>query len=49
AVPFPAIAASIAHTLERLAGGAADTLDDLLEADRQARSVAGEYLETLRA
>jgi 1-deoxy-D-xylulose-5-phosphate reductoisomerase len=49
AVPFPAIAASIAHTLERLAGGAADTLDDLLEADRQARSVADAYLGALRA
>ena len=28
-----------------LAGGAADTLDDLLQADRQARSVAAAYLE----
>jgi 1-deoxy-D-xylulose-5-phosphate reductoisomerase len=43
--PFNAIAASIAHTLDALAGGAADSLDDLLEADRQARSVAGAYLE----
>jgi len=49
AVPFSAIAASIAHTLDKLAGGSADTLDDLLEADRQARSVAGAYLEALRA
>jgi 1-deoxy-D-xylulose-5-phosphate reductoisomerase len=48
-VPFPAIAASIAHTLDKLAGGSADSLEDLLEADRQARSVAGAYLETLRA
>ncbi|MBS0328854.1 MAG: 1-deoxy-D-xylulose-5-phosphate reductoisomerase, partial [Proteobacteria bacterium] len=46
AVPFNAIAASIAHALDTLAGGPADTLDDLLEADRQARHVAGAYLET---
>ena len=32
-----------------LAGGVADTLEDLLEADRQARRVAGAYLEALRA
>lgn len=44
AVPFNAIAQSIAHTLARLAGGPADTLDELLESDRQARYVAGEYL-----
>jgi 1-deoxy-D-xylulose-5-phosphate reductoisomerase len=49
AAPFNAIAASIAHTLDTLAGGAADTLDDLLEADRQARSVADAYLEARRA
>ncbi|MDP1543686.1 MAG: 1-deoxy-D-xylulose-5-phosphate reductoisomerase, partial [Polycyclovorans sp.] len=49
AVPFGAIAASISHTLEKLAGGAAATLEDLLEADRHARSVAGTYLEALRA
>ena len=49
AAPFNAIAASIAHTLDTLAGGAADTLEDLLEADRQARCVAGAYLEALRA
>ncbi len=49
AVPFPAIAASIAHTLEKLAGGAACTLEDLLEADRQARRVAGAYLEHAHA
>lgn len=46
-VPFGAIAASIAHTLDTLAGGTAATLDDLLEADRQARRVTGEYLEAL--
>ncbi len=45
AIPFNAIAASIAHTLDQLAGGAAATLDDLLDADRQARSVAGAWLE----
>jgi len=44
AVPFNAIAASIAHTLDTLAGGAADTLEDLLNADQQARSVAETYL-----
>lgn len=49
AVPFSAIAASIAHALDTLAGGAADTLDDLLESDRQARRVAGEYLEAVSA
>ncbi len=47
--PFSAIATSIAHALDRLAGGAAATLDDLLEADRQARIVAGDYLEAARA
>ncbi len=41
---FGGIAASIAHTLERLAGGAAQTLDELLDADRQARRVADAYL-----
>ncbi len=45
AVAFNAIAASIAHALDRLAGGGADTLDDLLEADRLARRVASDYLE----
>lgn len=48
-VPFNAIAASIAHTLDALAGGAASSLEDLLEADRQARSVATAYLEGARA
>ena len=46
---FSAIAASIAHTLETLAGGPAGTLAELLEADRQARRVAGAYLEALHA
>lgn len=45
-VPFNAIPASIAHTLDALAGGSATTLDDLLEADSQARRVAGAWLET---
>jgi len=49
AVPFSAIAASIAHTLDKLAGGAADTLADLLDADRLARSVAEAYLGGARA
>jgi 1-deoxy-D-xylulose-5-phosphate reductoisomerase len=48
AASFGAIAASIAHTLDKLAGGSADTLEELLEADRQARRVADAYLETLR-
>ena len=43
---FPAIADSIAHALDRLAGGAAATLDDLLESDRLARQVASIYLES---
>jgi 1-deoxy-D-xylulose-5-phosphate reductoisomerase len=49
AIPFNAIAASIAHALDTLAGGAADSLEDLLEADRQARSVAATFLEGARA
>ena len=49
AASFNAIAASIAHTLDKLAGGAAHTLDDLLEVDRQARRVADAYLGQLRA
>ena len=44
AIPFNAIAASIAHSLDTLAGGAADTLEELLNADQQARSVAEAYL-----
>lgn len=50
AVPFSAIPASIEHALERLAGGASATLDDLLAADRDARRVAEDYLqETVHA
>ncbi len=48
AVPFNAIAASIAHTLDQLASGATSTLEALLEFDRQARGVAEVYLEQLR-
>jgi len=48
-VPFNSIAASIAYALDELAGGAADSLEDLLEADRQARSVAEAYLQGVRA
>lgn len=43
---FDAIAASIAHALDQLAGGEAGSLDSLLEADRQARRVADVYLES---
>ncbi len=49
AAPFGAIADSIAHALDRLADGGAATLDDLIESDRQARRVAGDYLEAARA
>ncbi|MFZ0106857.1 MAG: 1-deoxy-D-xylulose-5-phosphate reductoisomerase [Thiobacillus sp.] len=44
AVPFSAIPDSIAHTMDTLAGGAAETLDDLFEADRLARETAEAYL-----
>lgn len=49
AVPFHAIPDSIAYTLDMLAGGAADTLDELLEADRLARNAAEAYLERAHA
>jgi 1-deoxy-D-xylulose-5-phosphate reductoisomerase len=49
AVPFNAIAASIAHALERLADGGVSTLEELLEADRQARSLTEAYLERVGA
>ncbi len=49
AAPFNAIAASIAHALDALASGAQQTLESLLEADRQARSVAESYLERSHA
>jgi len=44
AVLFSAIPDSIAHTMDTLAGGAAETLDDLFEADRLARETAEAYL-----
>ena len=43
-VAFDAIAASIAHCLDRLADGAIRTLDELLDADREARRLADHYL-----
>jgi 1-deoxy-D-xylulose-5-phosphate reductoisomerase len=49
AVPFSAIPDSIAHTMDALAGGAADTLDDLFEADRLARETAEAYLARVGA
>ena len=49
AVPFNAIAASIAHALDKLADGAVQTLDELLAADRRARTVAETYLERVDA
>lgn len=45
AVPFSAIPASIAHTMDQLAGGASSTLEDLLDSDSRARAVAAAYLE----
>jgi 1-deoxy-D-xylulose-5-phosphate reductoisomerase len=48
-VPFNAIPDSIAHALDALAGGAADTLEDLFEADRLAREAAGAYLDRVDA
>ncbi len=48
-VPFNAIAASIAHTLDKLADGAVQTLDELLDADRRARTVTETYLERITA
>ena len=44
ATSFGGIAASIAHALDEVAGGRADTLDELLDADRRARRVADDYL-----
>jgi 1-deoxy-D-xylulose-5-phosphate reductoisomerase len=49
AASFGAIAASIAHALDKLAGGPASTLDDLLDADRQARRVADAFIGAARA
>ena len=47
AASFNAIAACIAHTLDKLTSGAAHTLEELLEADRLARSEAAAYLESV--
>ena len=44
AVAFPAIPASIAHAMDRLAHLPADTLENLLEADRQTRVLTEHYL-----
>jgi len=49
AVPFSAIPDSIAHTMDDLAGGAAETLEDLFEADRLARETAEAYLARVGA
>jgi len=49
AVLFSAIPDSIAHTMDTLAGGAAETLDDLFEADRLARETAEAYLARVGA
>jgi 1-deoxy-D-xylulose-5-phosphate reductoisomerase len=49
AVPFTAIPDSIAHALDALAGGPADTLDDLFDADRRARAAAAAYLDRVAA
>ncbi len=49
AAPFGAIAASIAHALDTLAGGPAATLDDLLESDQAARRVAGAFIGAVHA
>ncbi len=48
AVPFTAIPDSIAHAMDKLAGEPADSLEALLDADRRAREVASDYLETCR-
>jgi len=44
AVAFPAIPASIAHAMDKLADLPADSLENLLEADRQARVLTEHYL-----
>ena len=44
AVAFPAIPASIAHAMDKLADLPADTLENLLEADRQTRVLTEHYL-----
>ena len=44
AIAFPEIPASIAHAMDRLADLPADTLENLLEADRQTRDLTQHYL-----
>ena len=44
AVAFPSIPASIAHAMDKLADLPADTLENLLEADRQTRLLTEYYL-----
>ena len=44
AIAFPAIPASIAHAMDKLAHLPADTLENLLEADRQTRVLTEHYL-----
>ena len=44
ATAFPTIPASIAHAMDKLADLPADTLDNLLEADRQTRVLTEQYL-----
>ncbi len=48
-ISFNAIAASIAHTLDKLADGAVQTLDELLDADCRARTVTETYLGRINA
>ena len=43
-IPFNSIAASIAYTLDKLADGAVQTLDELLDADCRARTMTETYL-----
>ncbi|MCU0842295.1 MAG: 1-deoxy-D-xylulose-5-phosphate reductoisomerase [Thiobacillaceae bacterium] len=46
-IPYLAIADTLRHALERVAGRAARELDDLREIDREARSVAADYIHSL--
>lgn len=44
-LPFSGIAAVIEHSLEQISGTTADTLNQVLQADAQARQVARDYIE----
>jgi 1-deoxy-D-xylulose-5-phosphate reductoisomerase len=44
ATGFSSIAASVSHALDKLGATAADTLDNLLDADRRARELTANYL-----